>query len=153
MTQFVDRVERKASAKRVPEKVVEDTRTQEIRAAIAPEDLVRNILDSTLPEHVAYTLQEAGYPTVGDLVTQMVIDPDEILKLQGIGPRAMQEITRLVESVYHPVSAEAAAEAPEAAAVEEPAAELASARRRDRGGTTRSGRRRWRPPRSLPKPR
>jgi N utilization substance protein A len=113
MTQFVDRVERKASAKRVPEKVVEDSRTVAIHAAIAAEDRARSILDSTLPEHVAYTLQEAGYPTVGDLVTQMVIDADEILKLQGIGPRAMQEITRLVESVYHPV------EAVEGAVVEE----------------------------------
>ncbi len=118
MTQFVDRVERKASAKRVPEKVVEDSRTLEIHAAMAAEDLARNLLDSTLPEHVAYTLQEAGYPTVGDLVTQMVIEPDQILKLQGIGPRAMQEITRLVESVYHPAAAE---EAVETAAGEETA--------------------------------
>ncbi|HMN61935.1 MAG TPA: transcription termination factor NusA [Anaerolinea sp.] len=119
MTQFVDRVERKASAKRVPEKVVEDSRTLEIKAAIAAEDQKRNILDSTLPEHVAYTLQEAGYPTVGDLVTQMVIDPDEILKLQGIGPRAMQEINRLVESVYHPAAAEEAVEGAPVAEVPE----------------------------------
>jgi N utilization substance protein A len=120
MTQFVDRVERKASAKRVPEKKVEDTRVQEIRAIVTDEVYNTNILDSTLPEHVAYTLQEAGFATIGELVVQMKLNPDEILKLQGIGPRAMQEITRLVDSVY--VEAAPAEEAP---AAEEAAPEAA----------------------------
>jgi N utilization substance protein A len=134
MTQFVDRVERKASAKRVPEKKVEDTRIQEIRAVVTDAVYNTNILDSTLPEHVAYTLQEAGFATIGELVVQMKIEPDEILKLQGIGPRAMQEITRLVDSVYvvaapaeeAPAEAEAALEAApvDQAPVAEPPAEI-----------------------------
>jgi N utilization substance protein A len=122
MTQFVDRVERKVSMKRAPEKKVEEPRLLEIRSAMTPADYDRPILDSPLPEHVAYTLQEAGYATVGEMVTQMLINPDDILKLQGIGPRAMQEISRLVETVYHPVSAEAAAEA--ARVVEETPAQV-----------------------------
>ena len=75
MTQFVDRVERKASAKRVPEKKVEDTRIQEIRAVVTDPVYDTNILDSTLPEHVAYTLQEAGFATIGELVVQMKTQP------------------------------------------------------------------------------
>lgn len=105
MAQFVDRVERKASLKRAPEKKVVDTRVQEIQSAMAPEEFNRPLLESSLPEHVCYILQEAGYLTVGELVVQMLRDADQILKLQGIGPRAMQEINRLVEQVYHPAPA------------------------------------------------
>ena len=129
MAQFVDRVERKASLKRVPEVKVEDTRVLEIQAALVPDMARQSILDSSLPEHVAYTLQEAGYATVGELVVQMVLNPDEILKLQGIGPRAMQEINRIVEAAYQPASAEEAAAPAEAVSAEPvtPAAELAAA--------------------------
>jgi N utilization substance protein A len=133
MAQFVDRVERKASAKRIPAVVVEEPRVVELRESIDPKDYERGILDSSLPEHVAYTLQEAGYATLGELVVQMLTNPDEILKLQGIGPRAMQEINRIVESVYHPVveptEEEAAAElaAAEAGAVDEVTAAPAEA--------------------------
>ncbi len=127
MTQFVDRVERKASLKRAPEKKVEDTRVKEIQAAVVPEKVNLNILDSGLPEHVAYTLQEAGFATVGELVVQIALDSDQVLKLQGIGPRAMVEINRLVESVYHPAAAEEAAPEAQAEAAVETAAEVETA--------------------------
>jgi N utilization substance protein A len=110
LAQFVDRVE-KRSARKVIEKKPEDNRILEIRAAISPAVADQNILDSGLPEHVAYTLQEAGISTVGELVVQMKLDSDEILKLQGIGPRAMSEISRLVDEAFQPpVEAPPAAE-------------------------------------------
>ncbi len=112
LNQFVDRIE-KRSARKVIEKKPEDARMVEIRSLITAGAAEKLVLDSGLPEHVAYTLQESGISTVGDLVVQMKINPDEILKLQGIGPRAMSEITRLVSAVYREPAAEApAAEAP-----------------------------------------
>jgi hypothetical protein len=60
---------------------------------------------------VAYILQENGMPTVGDLLIQMKVSEDDILKLQGIGPRAMTEIHRLVD-MYSVAAAETEAEAP-----------------------------------------
>jgi N utilization substance protein A len=69
---------------------------------------------------VAYVLQENGYHTVGDLIMQMKIEQDEVLKLQGVGPRAMQEIQRLVEMYTAAAPAE---EAPEAVAEAAPAEE------------------------------
>ena len=112
MAKFVDSVEKRATAKRAPEKKVDDTRQVEMRKTITASAFEMNVLDSALPEHVAYTLQENGYPTIGDLVMQMKIDQDEVLKLQGIGPRAMQEIQHLVEiyTVAAPVEEAAAAE-------------------------------------------
>jgi N utilization substance protein A len=99
MAQFVDRVEKRTAVRQEPEKkAVEDTVTEGIRSHINPELFEQSILDSSLPEHVSYIIQEAGYATVGDLILQMLRQPDDILRLQGIGPKAMAEITKLVES-------------------------------------------------------
>jgi N utilization substance protein A len=112
MIKFVDMVEKRISAKRQPERKVEDKRLQELRKSIPAAAFEQSILDSSLPEHVAYTLQENGYTSVGDVVLQMRQNEDEILRLQGIGPRAMQEIQRLVESTTTPAAAQAEGETP-----------------------------------------
>jgi N utilization substance protein A len=99
MAKFVDSVEKRVAVKKPVEKKVEDKQRQEIRKTISPVAFEQSILDSGLPEHVAYTLQENGLGTLGDLVIQMKVEPDEVLRLQGIGPRAMTEINRLVEAM------------------------------------------------------
>ena len=58
-----------------------------------------NILDAGLPEHIAFILQEAELGTLGDLVQQMRLNPDVVLALQGIGPKAMQTIQDIVNAV------------------------------------------------------
>jgi N utilization substance protein A len=117
MAKFVDSVEKRVAVKKVPEKKVEDKQRLEVRRTIAPVAFEQTLLDGTLPEHVAYTLQENGYATVGDLVMQMKVDQDEILRLPGIGPRAMNEIQQLVEAmsitpVEEPQKSEAVEEIP-----------------------------------------
>jgi len=116
MAKFVDSVEKRATVKRVPEKKVEDEQSLAVRKTIVPSAFETAILDSTLPEHVAYTLQENGYATVGDLIVQMKVGQDEILRLQGIGPRAMAEINHLVETLTIVPAEEAEAAPAEVAA-------------------------------------
>ncbi len=112
MARFVDRVERRTIAQMEPEqKAIEQGLTIELRQIIPAELYDKNILDSGLPEHVAYILQEAGYSTVGELAVQSKRNPDAIFKLQGIGPKAMQEIDALMESVLNPVEPPAVSEA------------------------------------------
>jgi N utilization substance protein A len=125
MAQFVDRVEKRAFAKRQPEKKVDDGARQKMRKLVAPAAFEVSLLDSKLPEHVAYTLQENGYTTIGDLVLQMKVNGDEILKLQGIGPRAMSEVNHLVEE--YTIVEEPAGEAGEAEGVETPAVDQGEA--------------------------
>jgi len=96
MTKFVDRVERKAIARLQPVIAVEDTKITEVLKDIPQEMLDVDILDSGLPEHVAYLLQEASILTVRDMAYTYRTSPDSILRLQGIGPRAMQEIRNLM---------------------------------------------------------
>jgi transcription termination/antitermination protein NusA len=109
ITQFVDRVERRTANKRQAERKLEDSRKVEARKTIPEMAFGVSILDSGLSEHVGYTLQEAGYLTLGDLVLQMRLEPDSILALQGIGPKAMQEIEKLASDtvvVVEPAPAE-----------------------------------------------
>jgi transcription termination/antitermination protein NusA len=115
INQFVDRTERKSASRRQAEKKVEDSIRLEARASVPESAFKLSILDSSLSEHVGFTLQEAGYLTVGDLLVQMKLDADAVFALQGIGPRAMQEIQQLITA--YQVAAEAAAkEVAEAAA-------------------------------------
>jgi N utilization substance protein A len=126
LARFVDRVEKRSIARFKAEKEVTVSAELEALNQSIPASVVsQNILDSSLPEHVAYILQEAGYATVGDLAMQMKAHPDDILRLQGIGPKAMAEITHLMEQLAaQKITEEAAAQELAEAAVAE-AAQLA----------------------------
>ena len=127
MTQFVDRIERKSASRRQAEKKVEDTRRLEAIASVPEAAFKQSILDSGLSEHVGFTLQEAGYLTVGDLLVQVKLDADIIFALQGIGPKAMQEIQQLVTTYQAAAEASAQEAAREAEAATEAAAVEAAA--------------------------
>jgi N utilization substance protein A len=68
------------------------------------------VLETTLNDALAKILDEAGFHTVADLSISLKMHPDNILKLQGIGPKAMADIAALVDSYLQTTSAETAAE-------------------------------------------
>jgi len=124
LVRFIDRVERRTTAGLAVEKAFVDE-IETTRSLIPADAFGLSILDSGLPEHVAYILQEAGFSSLGEMAVQMKVRPDEILRLNGIGPRALQEINNLVtalderKAVEVAAAAEAAAAAQAAAPVEE----------------------------------
>jgi len=107
LVRFVDRVERRTSARPTVEKAVVDE-IETARSLIPSDAFELSILDSGLPEHVAYILQEAGFSTLGEMAVQMKVRPDDILRLNGIGPRALQEITNMIAALDERKAAEAA---------------------------------------------
>ena len=121
MARFVDRVEKRTARK--PEKKVE-VATPEVDALIPVDAFDTPILDSPLPEHVANLLQEADYNTVGEVARQMKLAPDEVLRINGIGPKAMAEIIKMMDELDARAAA-AAAPAVAEPAQETPAAEIA----------------------------
>jgi N utilization substance protein A len=127
MAKFVDRVERKATAKTEEQKQAEEAQLEEFKKLVPTSAFNINILDSGLPEHVAYLLQEAGYFSMGDLAVQMKLDPDQVLRLQGVGARAVVSIEEMMATLDAKLQAEkeapaAVAEAAPVAVVEAPAA-------------------------------
>ncbi len=108
LARFVDRVEKRSTVSPAAEKAVVDE--IDVARNLIPADAFElSILDSGLPEHVAYILQEAGFSTLGEMAVQMKVRPDDILRLNGIGPRALQEINNLVAALDERKAAEAAA--------------------------------------------
>jgi transcription termination/antitermination protein NusA len=107
MIRFVERIERQTSLK--PEDLIpteEDEEIKAIRAALPEEIFRENILDCALPEHVRFILQEAGYMNTGELIMKMKTNPDDILRIQSIGPKAMAEINKLLETFEPEVEVE-----------------------------------------------
>src|SRR5450759_394291 len=99
LTQFVERVERRSASQRLAEKKIEDTRLLEIKATIPTARFEQSILNSGLPDHICFTLQEAGYLNTGDLAVKFKLDADAVLAIQGIGPKAMLEIGKLMDEI------------------------------------------------------
>jgi len=99
LTQFVERVERRSASQRLAEKKIEDTRLLEIKATIPAARFEQSILNSGLPDHICFTLQEAGYLNTGDLAVKFKLDADAVLAIQGIGPKAMLEIGKLIDEI------------------------------------------------------
>lgn len=117
---FVDRVEkRKIAIEQPAAPAPEDELSKQLKESIQAEIFNQNILDSGLPEFVGYILQEGNFNTTGELVVQMKRDSDAILKLNGIGPKVMEQINQLVEKVVPAKVEEPAAPAAEAAPVDE----------------------------------
>ncbi len=119
MARFVDRVEKRGEADRKQEDAAAQAELKALRASIDPRAFEMPILDVPLKEHILAILQEAGMENFGDLMLQVKRDPDKILSLNGIGPKAMEEIQTLVQTYQFP----ALETVPEPVAEEAPALE------------------------------
>jgi len=111
LIRFIDRVEKRIVSRAEAARKVSEDKLAELRSSIPAQAFETNILDSDLPEHISIILQEAGFETLGDLALQMKKNSDEILRLNGIGPKAMQTIEQVVASLEAAPEAEAEAEA------------------------------------------
>jgi transcription termination/antitermination protein NusA len=130
LSQFVDRVERGLMRQRMEEEKAKQDREMAARSLI-PEAAFEISLDEIdISERVRGLLQESGYQNAGDLMFQMSTDPDAILALSGIGPKAMLEIERaldaidLVEEIAEPEVVVEPISGEEGDEVVEPAAEV-----------------------------
>ncbi|MFM8319674.1 MAG: transcription termination factor NusA [Chloroflexota bacterium] len=148
LTQFVDRVERGVMRQRREDVRAEEERFKNARAQVPASAFEVPIEKFEISDRVFAVISETGMQTLGDVMLQMKVDPDAILKLSGMGPKAMIELQtaldRAAEKLVPPaepepepveaqaapveVEAEAEAEQPEPAAepATEPAAEPAA---------------------------
>jgi N utilization substance protein A len=130
LSQLVDRVERGLIRQRQAEARAKEDRQKATRALVPDEAFSMPLETLNLPDRIFSLLSEAGYHNVGDLRYQMLTNPDSILGLNGIGPKAIQEIEtnlgslEILKPKEEPVPAEAEIPAEEApVAVEAPPVE------------------------------
>jgi N utilization substance protein A len=122
--QFVDRVERGLIHRRTVEKLAEEEHRKEIRSKIPSVAFTISVEDLALSERIYNLLSTSGYETIGDLMFQLVLDEDAVLRISGIGPKAMEEIKDKIANISFP-STEPEVVTPEA--VEQPEPELEQA--------------------------
>jgi len=92
LNQFVDRIERGLIRQREKEQRDEEERQRVAAAQVPGAAYDIPVEDLGISLRFATILAGAGYPTVGDLMLQMQLDPNSVLGLEGIGAKAIEEI-------------------------------------------------------------
>jgi N utilization substance protein A len=115
--QFVDRVERRTIQIREEAAREEEDRIAAIRDEIPVTAFDMPLDQAGLTDHVYTILTEGQYENVGDLILAMKIDPDSVLGLPGIGPKAMENLQETLSGLTFPEPEPVVEEIPE---VEQP---------------------------------
>ncbi|MGQ9832470.1 MAG: transcription termination factor NusA [Candidatus Villigracilaceae bacterium] len=136
LAQFVEHVERRTIQRQEDALKAAIEREAAARANIPPAAFETPLEDIGLAEHVYTILTEADYRNAGDLMLAMALDPNKVLGLPGIGPKAMQNIeTTLASLNFAPPEPEIEAVPVETAATEVVEAILPSTEVSDEGPT------------------
>jgi N utilization substance protein A len=140
LTGFVDRVQHEIESRRDEKRITQLEKLEEVRATFPSTAFEVRLEDVGLSTRVFNLLSEAGYETAGSVLESLGIDEDAILGLQGVGPKAVDELRKTLsafpypEVEVEPESAVEEAEAPEGEGeavaegelIEEPVAEAAA---------------------------
>jgi len=127
LNQLVDRVERGIIQQFQAEKRIEDEREQQARALIPAGAFEIPLEKFEVSDRVYTVISEAGFPTVGELMYQMSVDPDSILRLSGMGPKGMKELEETLGKVKSELEAQTAQQAAALAAESESIVEAEAA--------------------------
>ncbi len=99
LNRFVDRIERQKVAGYNDSFVTEQI-NKFMEQQLTFENLLEKPVSETgLPKYVANILAAGSFRTFGDLYQQMMADPEEIFKLQGVTPKTMSDIASLVKYI------------------------------------------------------
>ena len=102
LSQFVDRVESRTIQIQEEAAREEEERVTAARAEIPVMAFEMEIYDAGIKEHILNILTEAEIENVGDLMLTLKIDPDKVLGLAGIGPKAMENIEESLAAITFP---------------------------------------------------
>jgi len=103
MSTFMDRVEQRTiEVQEEADRAAQDA-IVEAKAKISPVAFEMELADiEELKEHVFNILFEAMYESVGDLMLALALDADQVFDLPGIGPRAIENITEVLNGMDFP---------------------------------------------------
>lgn len=127
LSQFVERVERRTIQRQ--EEALKEAMEREgaARAGIPAAAFETPLEDIGLADHVYTILTEAEFRMAGDLMLAMALDPNKVLGLAGIGPKAMQNIETTLAGLKFPEPETAPEMIEQAEVQEEPVAEAEAA--------------------------
>jgi len=100
--QFVDRVERRTIQIKEDAVRAEEEKVSGARAEVPTAAFGMPLEQAGLKEHVFNILVEAGIDNVGALMMTLKMDPNKVLGLAGVGPKAMQNIEETLAALVFP---------------------------------------------------
>ena len=100
--QFVDRVERRTIQIKQEAARADEERVAAVRADVPSAAFSMPLNQAGIREHVYNILTEAGFENVGDLMMALKSEPDKVLGLPGIGPKAIQNIEEAFAALTFP---------------------------------------------------
>lgn len=92
MAKFMDGVEHRTSQVEEENYKAEQERLDVARADVPAAAFEMKLEETDIKEHIVNILNEAEYETVGDLMVMLKAEPDKVLGLAGIGPKAIENI-------------------------------------------------------------
>ncbi|HBY07021.1 MAG TPA: hypothetical protein DEH22_04280 [Chloroflexi bacterium] len=118
MGSFVDRVERSVIEKRKAIKREWAARLKRAQDSVPSATYDLPLVTLGLSESIQQKLVEEEYGNVGDLILQMNMDASQIREINGIGPKAMEEIEAAIDALTRIMPKEVKEEAPAKVAAE-----------------------------------
>jgi len=108
MTKFVDAVESGLIRIREEEKKLELEQEKIARANIPHSAFDIPLAEFEISDRLYAVVSETGVDTVGDIMLLMELDQDSLWRLNGMGPKAMAELTETVDTLLAKLRAEEA---------------------------------------------
>lgn len=106
LSQFVDRVERSLLILQEASARAAEEQERIARTGIPKSAFTIPLADFEVSDRVFNVISEAGFPTVGDLMVQMKLDPDRVLGLHGMGPKGLKELQEALDKLEAKLKAE-----------------------------------------------
>ncbi|MCW5879322.1 MAG: hypothetical protein KIS80_10705, partial [Anaerolineales bacterium] len=100
---FVDRIERGAQSEREAILDAERQKRADVEATLPQSAFDIPLDDLGLAPSLAIKLSGEGYSTIGELMTQLTLDSDVLLAMEGIGPETLKAIQAAVDAFDFPV--------------------------------------------------
>ena len=92
LNRFVDRLERGAQFRREAVMDAEREERAAVEATLPDSAFELPLEDLGLPPSLSIKISGEGYSTIGDLILQLKVDPDRVLAINGVGPKALETI-------------------------------------------------------------
>ncbi len=102
LSKLVELVEKFNAQGRLKERAAKEEQAAAIRASIPARARKMPLREAPLPENLTRLLTEAEFKTVGDVLEQLAIDEKRLLDIEGLGPKALDEIKSIVGGMTFP---------------------------------------------------
>ncbi len=102
LTAFVDRIQGEIESQRDEVRILRREKLEEVRATFPITAFEIPLEEVDLSTRVFNLLEEAGYQTAGSLLETLGMNEDAILGLQGIGPKALEEMREKLAAYPYP---------------------------------------------------